>query len=69
MTAQAERVTELFELLQKCNKKGASLSERLFTDPDRFDLLSRSIDGLLVDFSRTRIGVEEFSALIELAQA
>ncbi len=69
MTAQAERVTELFELLQKCNKMGASLSERLFTDPDRFDRLSRSIDGLLVDFSRTRIGDEEFSALIELAQA
>jgi glucose-6-phosphate isomerase len=69
MIAQAERATELFELLQKCNKEGDSLSERLITDPDRYDRMSRSIDGLLVDFSRTRIGVEEFSALIELAEA
>ena len=69
MTTQAERVTELLALLQKCNNHGASLSERLYTDADRFSVLSRSIDGLLVDFSRTRIGDEEFSALIDLASA
>jgi len=69
MTTQAERATELLALLQKCNNHGASLSERLYTDADRFSVLSRSIDGLLVDFSRTRIGEEEFSALIDLASA
>ena len=69
MTTQAERAAELLALLQKCNNHGASLSERLYTDADRFSVLSRSIDGLLVDFSRTRIGDEEFSALIDLASA
>jgi glucose-6-phosphate isomerase len=69
MTTQAEQAIELLALLQKCNTDGASLSERLYTDADRFSVLSRSIDGLLVDFSRTRIGDEEFSALIELAAA
>jgi glucose-6-phosphate isomerase len=69
MTTQAEQAIELLALLQKCNTRGASLSERLYTDADRFSVLSRSIDGLLVDFSRTRIGDEEFSALIELAAA
>ena len=69
MTTQAERAAEFLALLQKCNNHGASLSERLYTDADRFSVLSRSIDGLLVDFSRTRIGDEEFSALIDLASA
>jgi glucose-6-phosphate isomerase len=69
MTTQAEQATELLALLQKCNKQGASLSERLYTDADRFSVLSRSVDGLLVDFSRTRIGDEELSALIDLAAA
>ena len=69
MITQAEQATELLALLQKCNKHGTSLSERLYTDSDRFSVLSRAIGGLLVDFSRTRIGDEEFSALIELAAA
>ena len=69
MTIQAERATKLLALLQKCNNHGDSLSERLYTDGERFSVLSRSIDGLLVDFSRTRIGDEEFSALIDLASA
>jgi len=69
MTIQAERATKLLALLQKCNNHGDSLSERLYTDAERFSVLSRSIDGLLVDFSRTRIGDEEFSALIDLASA
>jgi glucose-6-phosphate isomerase len=69
MTRNAERVTELLELLQKCNKDGESISERLYTDADRFSRLSRSFDGLLVDFSRTGIGDEAFSALIGLAGA
>ena len=69
MITQAGQATELLALLQKCNKHGASLSERLYTDSDRFSVLSRAIGGLLVDFSRTRIGDEEFSALVELAAA
>ena len=69
MTRNAERVTELLEMLQKYNKDGDSISERLYTDADRFSRLSRSFDGLLVDFSRTGIGDEEFSALIKLADA
>jgi len=69
MITQAGQATELLALLQKCNKHGASLSERLYTDSDRFSFLSRAIGGLLVDFSRTRIGDEEFSALVGLAAA
>jgi glucose-6-phosphate isomerase len=69
MTTNAERAIELFDLLHKCNKHGKSLSERLYTDADRFTRLSRSFDGLLLDFSRTAIGEEEFSALIQLADA
>ena len=60
MTTDAERAIELFDLLHKCNKHGISLSERLYTDADRFTRLSRSFDGLLLDFSRTAIGEEEF---------
>ena len=69
MITQSGQATELLALLQKCNKHGTSLSERLYTDSDRFSVLSRAIGGLLVDFSRTRIGDEEFSALVELAVA
>jgi len=69
MTTHTERARELLGLLQKCNKQGDSLAERLKTDVDRFSRLSRSFDGLLVDFSRTGIGDEEFSTLMELARA
>jgi glucose-6-phosphate isomerase len=67
MITQTDRATKLFEMLQKYNSQGASLSERLYTGTDRFSRLSRSIDGLLIDFSRTGIGDEEFATLIELA--
>ena len=69
MTINTERAIQLFDLLHKYNKKGKSLSERLYTEADRFSRFSRSIDGLLIDFSRTAIGDEEFSALLELAGA
>jgi len=55
-------------MLQKSNKKGVSLSERLQMGKDRFHRFSRNIDGLLVDFSRTNIGEEDFETLIELAE-
>jgi glucose-6-phosphate isomerase len=65
MARNRAKASELLELLQKSNKKGVSLSERLKVENDRFRRFSRSLDGLLIDFSRINIGEDEF--LIELA--
>ncbi len=46
-----------------------SLRERFAADPDRFQRFSRRLDGLLLDFSKQRIGPEIFAALLELAAA
>lgn len=67
MTTDHDRITELFELLLKSNKNSPSLNILLRTKSDRFDRLSRAIEGLLVDFSRTGVESDSFESLIELA--
>lgn len=64
-----EKRSRLISLLQKSNKDADSLACRLLTDSDRFERFSRSVDGLLIDFSRTHIGMRELDDLLELARA
>ena len=67
MSNTVQKRSRLLEQLQKNNKNAPSLSERL-AGRDRFEHFSRSIDGLLIDFSRTSIGEREFGALLKLAR-
>ena len=67
MTTKLSPTDELTELLRKNNKKALPLADRMRTEADRFERFSRSVSGLLVDFSRTGIDDESFAALLELA--
>jgi glucose-6-phosphate isomerase len=67
MKTNRARIAELFHLLHKYNKNMPPLATCLRTQADRFDRFSRALDGLLVDFSRTGVDDQAFSALIELA--
>lgn len=61
--------SKLLELLQKCNKSGFSLADRLQNEAGRFQRFSRSLDGLLVDYSRVNIGDAEFETLMSWVAA
>jgi glucose-6-phosphate isomerase len=67
MKTDQNRISQLFDLLRKNNKKAPSLATRLRAEPRRFEQFSRAVDGLLVDFSRTGLDVGAFDALIGLA--
>jgi len=67
MTTKLSPTDELTELLRKNNKKHIPLADRMRTEADRFERFSRSVDGLLIDFSRTGIDDESFAALLDLA--
>jgi glucose-6-phosphate isomerase len=54
-------------MLHDYNNQGPSLAARLLSENDRFRRFSRSVDGLLLDFSRSAIDGKVFAALIELA--
>jgi glucose-6-phosphate isomerase len=60
--------SELIQVLQKNNVNGPSLAERLRSESGRFRLFSRAVDGLMLDFSRLRLGEDEFRTLIDLAK-
>ena len=66
----ASTVSEIFEMLHKCNKKlvNTPLSE-LICEPGRFKNFSRGIDGLLLDYSRTHINRQAMDLLLKLAKA
>jgi len=69
MTSQnTAKATELLVMLQKNNMSVQPLKQRLEASEGRFDQFSRSLDGLLLDFTRTAIGATEFVNLIELAE-
>jgi glucose-6-phosphate isomerase len=65
---KAAKATELLTMLQKSNMSAQPLKRSLKACEGRFDLFSRSFDGLLLDFSRTAIGASEFASLVELAE-
>jgi len=67
MTQPASKPSDRFELLRKYNTEAVSLATRLRDEPDRFERFSRSMGGLMVDWSRTAIGDEAFEALIAWA--
>ena len=62
------RASEIMQLLRKSNKKGLSLKQQIVSEKGRFDQFSRSVDGLLLDYSRTAIDREDFQLLLELAE-
>jgi glucose-6-phosphate isomerase len=66
---ESGKVRRKLQLLQKSNKKQLRLSELLRADPNRFTRFSRRLEGLLMDFSRTALDQESFSALLELSEA
>ena len=57
------------EVLHKSNSRGVSLSQHLSIEQDRFEQFSRSFNGILLDFSRTAINLDDFENLMELASA
>lgn len=67
MTKKPSKATERFDLLRNYNRNAAPLAARLTDEGDRFERFSRSLEGLLLDFSRTAIDERSFAALIELA--
>jgi glucose-6-phosphate isomerase len=67
MTREANNLPDRFKLLREYNKEGLSLATRLRAEPGRFERFSRSVDGMVVDFSRTAVGADAFDALIGLA--
>ncbi|MDT8320576.1 MAG: glucose-6-phosphate isomerase [Xanthomonadales bacterium] len=68
MSNSIQKRSRLLQQLQKNNTGGPPLSDRLLANGDRFERFSRSMDGLLIDFSRTAIGEREFDHLLELAR-
>jgi glucose-6-phosphate isomerase len=68
MDMDHNRIADLFDMLRKSNKKAPSLAARLRAEPRRFEQFSRTLGGLLVDFSRTGIDQQDFERLIELAR-
>jgi glucose-6-phosphate isomerase len=67
MKTDQNRTPQLLDLLRKNNTHAPSLATRLQADPRRFEQFSRTMDGLLIDFSRTGLDAEAFDTLIELA--
>lgn len=59
-----------WDLLRKCNKSlsQTSIAELIGADPQRFEHYSKQMDGLLVDFSRTRLDDKAREALLDLAR-
>jgi len=49
--------------------RDASLTDLFAQDPDRFQVLSRSLDDLTVDFSKERLDAEALDALLSLCSA
>ncbi|RPH96712.1 MAG: glucose-6-phosphate isomerase [Lysobacterales bacterium] len=69
MSGDQVNVSESFRMLHDYNTDGPPLAARLRDEHDRFDRFSRSVDGLLLDFSRTAIDDRVFASLIGLAAA
>ena len=69
MTREPSQATERLDLLRKYNSNAAPLAALLTGGGDRFGRFSRSLDGLLLDFSRTAIDDRSFAALIDLAES
>jgi glucose-6-phosphate isomerase len=69
MSGDQVKASESFRMLHDYNTEGPPLAARLRDENDRFDRFSRSMDGLLLDFSRTAIDDRVFAGLIGLAAA
>jgi len=69
MIENTEKFTRIMEVLHKSNSRGVSLSQHLSIEQDRFEQFSRSFNGILLDFSRTAINLDDFENLMELARA
>ena len=69
MTENSEKITKIMQVLHKSNSQGLALKQHLSNEKDRFKQFSRSFDGILLDFSRTAMGPDDFENLMELAGA
>jgi glucose-6-phosphate isomerase len=69
MNENTTQMTSIFEMLHKSNKKSDSLAELLAQDENRFGRFSRSVSGLLLDYSRVAIAEAQFDALMALARS
>ena len=62
-------VTDTWRLLYKCNKNCQHTITHLFEDdPDRFKRFSKSWQGILLDYSKTRIDDKALELLLRLAE-
>ena len=68
MSQNTARASEIMRMLRKSNTNGVSLKQQVGTDKARFDQFSRTVDGLLLDYSRTSIDSKDFRSLLELAE-
>lgn len=68
MSHNKARTTEIMQMLRKSNNAGLTLKQQLESGKTRFNHFSRSVEGLLLDFSRTAIDSNDFQLLIELAE-
>jgi len=64
----ADSIKNLLDMLRKNNNnpEKPGLAESL-TTPGRFEMFSRSADGMLLDFSRVRVDQDDFDTLVRLA--
>ncbi len=69
MQAINPTTTSAWSTLDALSQKHQNLSiEELFKQKNRFERYSRSVEDILIDFSKNRISDEVFAALIQLAQ-
>ncbi len=69
MQAINPTTTSAWSTLDALSQKHQNLSiEELFKQKNRFERYSRSVEDVLIDFSKNRISDEVFAALIQLAQ-
>jgi glucose-6-phosphate isomerase len=68
MTQNPGRASEILEMLRKSNSESLTLKQQITGSQERFNHFSRTVEGILLDYSRTAITEKDFESLLELAE-